>query len=608
MGNKDSYTGTVDQYWLVIDQQGTVIHASPRFCSFIQAAPDAVTHLPFTAFIAEQEQDKFQQQVISPVWSHDFLCKLSLHLTSQQQKNTPVLFDCTFYPVPDNDKQLNVFLQPGLTGMMSANMQTALIHVLRTGLQNIEGVTALLQQSGHSAVSDEYLNILMHSSRLLQETTDHITALHYLEEDAFAAETFSIIRVLQSARDSLSFSHQVPADQVKIRYDASVPEKMYGQKEPLTDQVTRLLAVLIHFSRNKRVQIDLNTESVSDESVLLRVDIHLDHPYPFVKILEHGEYPANHLDDSREHALFFVRHAIIRQLIRTLQAKTTTQLTGQRFTMQLYLSFSLVSGEPHPHEQPELAGMSLLLVDDNEFNRSFATHFLKKWKMVVFEAENGQEAVEKAEKYRPRVILMDLQMPVMDGFEASRKIRALNSYPDGQPARIIALSASGRAELGNDYDESLFDASLVKPFQPHQLKSLISGMQPAAAPDDTPLQPAEPSIKDQLNFDQVERLYLSSPEEFKNILTLFRTSLDDFSSQFNRYLMGSDMSSLRAAIHKISSTSRLFEASRLLEIAAQGKKALTEEFDEQEKRRLCKAIQQLCDYYANQIDEKINSL
>jgi CheY-like chemotaxis protein len=605
--SKNSYTGTAE-YWLVIDKQGTIIHASPRFYSFVQVAPDAVTHLPFSSLIAEYEQDKFQREVISPVWNHSFLCKLSLNLTNQQQQNKSVLFECTFYPVPDNHQQLNVFLQPGLTGTMSDKMQASLIHVLRTGLQNIEGVTSLLQKSDYPALSDEYLNILMHSSRLLQETTDHITALHYLEEDAFTEETFSIIRVIQSARDSLSFSHQVPADSVKIRYDASVPEKMFGQKEPLTDQVTRLLEVLIHFSRNKSLQIDLNTESFGDESVLLRIDIHLDHPHPFVKILETGEHPANHLNDSQDHALFFVRHSIIRQLVSILKAKTATLLTDQRFTMQLYLSFPLISGEARLEELPDLAGISLLLVDDNEFNRSFAVHFLKKWKMVVFEAENGQEAVEKAEKYHPRVILMDLQMPVMDGFEASRKIRALKSYPHEHPARIIALSASGREELGNDYDESLFDASLVKPFQPHQLKSLITGIQPAAGPvHDQPWQ-KKPSIKDQLNFEQVGILYQNSPEEFKKILTLFRTSLYDFSDQFNRYLMGSDVSSLRAAIHKISSTSRLFEASQLLEIAAEGKKALTEELNEQERRKLCTAIQQLSNYYASQIDEKINDL
>jgi len=86
-------------------------------------------------------------------------------------------------------------------------------------------------------------------------------------------------------------------------------------------------------------------------------------------------------------------------------------------------------------------GLSLLLVDDNPMNRKLAQAMVKQIlpEIDITEAENGQEAVSAFERYQPDIILMDIQMPLLNGYEASRKIRTL---PGGDNTRIIALTAS----------------------------------------------------------------------------------------------------------------------------------------------------------------------
>ena len=84
-------------------------------------------------------------------------------------------------------------------------------------------------------------------------------------------------------------------------------------------------------------------------------------------------------------------------------------------------SQSLIAEQEAP---PHLAGRTLLLVEDNSLNRIVATEMLRKTGARIIEAHNGREAVDLLAEQAVDLVLMDLQMPVMDGFEATRLIRA----------------------------------------------------------------------------------------------------------------------------------------------------------------------------------------
>ena len=117
--------------------------------------------------------------------------------------------------------------------------------------------------------------------------------------------------------------------------------------------------------------------------------------------------------------------------------------------------------------------LKLLLVEDFEDTRLFMRLELEDQGFIVFEAENGQIAVDIAIRERPDVILMDLTLPLMDGFEATKLIRRHDGLKE---VPIIAVTAHQEDEFRTDAKASGFDAYVTKPIDVNWLKELIAGL------------------------------------------------------------------------------------------------------------------------------------
>jgi two-component system, cell cycle response regulator DivK len=117
--------------------------------------------------------------------------------------------------------------------------------------------------------------------------------------------------------------------------------------------------------------------------------------------------------------------------------------------------------------------LKVLLVEDFEDTRLFMRLELEELGFIVFEAENGQVAVETAIREQPDVILMDLTLPLMDGFQATKLIRqneGLKNVP------VIAVTAHQEDDFRSVAKASGFDAYVTKPIDVNWLKELIAGL------------------------------------------------------------------------------------------------------------------------------------
>jgi CheY-like chemotaxis protein len=119
-------------------------------------------------------------------------------------------------------------------------------------------------------------------------------------------------------------------------------------------------------------------------------------------------------------------------------------------------------------ESKPLTGIDILLVEDNEINILVAKTFLEKWGATIDVAVNGQEAVNLVDEKRHRLVLMDLHMPVMDGYEATRIMRER-----GLNIPIIALTASLPREVETRIKETGVNEIVEKPFVPDELSRMV---------------------------------------------------------------------------------------------------------------------------------------
>jgi CheY-like chemotaxis protein len=114
-------------------------------------------------------------------------------------------------------------------------------------------------------------------------------------------------------------------------------------------------------------------------------------------------------------------------------------------------------------EMISLNGLNILLVEDAEENRMVIEGYLRKEKCRLVIAENGAEAVEKFKNGNFDVVLMDIQMPVMDGYEATRQIRSWEAETKGRSTPIVALTAHAMADESEQIRSAGCDLHLTKP-------------------------------------------------------------------------------------------------------------------------------------------------
>jgi CheY-like chemotaxis protein len=178
------------------------------------------------------------------------------------------------------------------------------------------------------------------------------------------------------------------------------------------------------------------------------------------------------------------------------------------------------------------------------------------WPLQCHEATNGEQALAMAKMYDFDLILMDVRMPVMDGFQASREIRKLPGY---QLKPIIVLTADISAKVKNEVNKGLFNDMVMKPIDPGELQKKVffyaSGKNNSLQEVDLP---AKQTKQSQLNLEGVYTLLKSNPENMQHFL---QKTLEEFvmlREKIDLAIKTNDFDLIRSQEHKFRWTLELY--------------------------------------------------
>jgi CheY-like chemotaxis protein len=162
---------------------------------------------------------------------------------------------------------------------------------------------------------------------------------------------------------------------------------------------------------------------------------------------------------------------------------------GSEFTIRLPLEKSLpeppAAPEPRlPDPRTALAQRRILVVDDNRDAADSLGLFLKFMGAAVCVAYDGAGALDSLPTFRPEIVLLDVGMPVLNGFEVARRMRQL---PEGQNILLVAVTGWGQEEDRRRTADAGFDQHLVKPVDPVILQNLLAAFDPEAATEKRPV-------------------------------------------------------------------------------------------------------------------------
>lgn len=354
-------------------------------------------------------------------------------------------------------------------------------HEIRTPLNAVIGMSHLLLKNAPRNDQKEQLDVMLFSANNLLSIVNDILDLNKIEagkvtfehiEMDVASIAGNIVSGMQSAAHDKGIN-------LTLHVDDQLNNKLIGDPTRLSQVITNLVHNAIKFTNEGFVQVGVTVTSQTETNITLNIEVK-DTGIGISKDkqkLIFERFTQADSSTSRGFGGTGLGLAICKRILE-LQHSSLNLFSdeGKGATFYFIQTFDKSTSTLKQKKQDELpsesdkplTGIDILLVEDNLMNVLVAQRYLERWGATIEVALNGQEALDKLDVSRHKLVLMDLHMPVMDGYKSSMKMRQ-----NGVLIPIIALTANLPEEITERVMAAGIDDIVIKPFLPDELYSKV---------------------------------------------------------------------------------------------------------------------------------------
>ena len=346
-------------------------------------------------------------------------------------------------------------------------------HEIRTPLNAVIGLSNILLMEDPRPGQIKNLQTLIYSSKHLLHLINDILDYNKLESGKINLDnsSFNLRKDVSNIMNALAHSAKSKGLDLRCNISDEVPLGLKGDIHRLCQVITNLTSNAIKFTEEGEVCICISCPKKDKNKATIHFRVKDTGIGIEQEKLEYifERFTQAESDTTKKYGGTGLGLAICKKIIKLHNSDIQVDSkVGEGTTFYFDLDYEIdqeIKAEADLNNKTSdlsLAGTHILLVDDNEINLLVAKQFLKKWNVTCDVAKNGNQAIEQLDSNKYDLVLMDLQMPIKDGYTASKEIRA--SKKEYSQIPILALSASVSTDVTEKVIKAGMDDYLCKPF------------------------------------------------------------------------------------------------------------------------------------------------